>query len=167
MWYTSSVREVHMSECLDHVEQPAGVDIDARAPQDPAEHQQVDDNSGFGALSITPAMGSVASARSSISAACAAADGDEILSRLQHDPERFVDGVRIERVPIERDKRGDPVDRLGDARHLVQIGTPQLLHHRRDLFRQSRRCLRRAGTHDGELPSRTTDTRSIDTGSAA
>ena len=68
----------------------------------------------------------------------------DIFLRLQHDAERLVDRIRIERLPVEGHQRGHPVDCLGHARHLVELRGSQLLRHRRHLLRELRRRFRHA-----------------------
>ena len=135
--------EVHVPERLDDIEQAAAMDVDARAPQEAAEDQQVsrrrDIGAAFHARDALRAM-----ARSSSSIARRPAERSEIFLRLEHDAERFVDRLGIERVPVERDERGHPVDGLGHAGLLVQVRGAQLLHHRGHLLGKLRRRVRDA-----------------------
>ncbi len=59
--------------------------------------------------------------------------------------------LRIEPILSERHERGDPVERFGNARNPVQVGTPQHLDERRDLFREPPRRVRQSGQDDAEL----------------
>src|SRR6478735_12213425 len=55
------------------------------------------------------------------------AEGLQIFLRLEHDAQRFLDRLRIERGPVERDERVDPVDGLGNPGLLVEVLAAQLL----------------------------------------
>src|SRR5688572_4033513 len=72
----------------------------------------------------------------------------QIFFRLQHDSERVIDHSGVERVRVEGDKRGYPVDGLRHAGHLVEVFGAQLLHHRGHLVGQPRRCLGSALAND-------------------
>ena len=86
-----------------------GVDVDARAPQDAAEDQQVVEEVRHRLTDpFTRAVHVAPIARSSSSAARLSAERLEIVLRLQHDAERVLDRVRIERVAVERDERRSP-----------------------------------------------------------
>ena len=113
--------EVDVSERLDDIEQATGMDVDARAPQDAAEDQQVIEETGHRRGCITPAMRSARCARSSSSAARAPRSASRSSFAFSTTPSVSSIAVGIERVPVERDERGHPVDGLGHAGHLVEV----------------------------------------------
>ena len=151
-----------MSERLDDVEHTPGMDIDACAPQEAAEDQQIVEKTGHPELTYAASYSrdrpieELGRARS--------AKRFQIFFRFQHDAERFVDHSRIERVPVERDERGHPVDGLRHAGHLVEVFGAQLLHHRGHLLGQPRRRLGSALANDRHFLLERRDIQSIDTG---
>src|SRR4051812_41221304 len=51
-----------------------------------------------------------------------------VLAVLEHRAERGIDSALVELGATEHGQRGGPVDRLGDARRLVQLHVAELLH---------------------------------------
>jgi hypothetical protein len=140
-----------MSKRLDDVEQTPWMDVNAGAPQDAAEDQQVIEEAGHrSGLVSRPRCAArdraIEQLRRPASAECL-----QIFLRLQHDTEGFVDRVRIERVPVERDERGHPIDGLRHSGHFVQVCASQLLNHGRHMLRQPCRRLGSALANDGQF----------------
>src|SRR4030095_14805356 len=62
-----------------------------------------------------------------------AADLAQVVLVLQDDAERVVHDGGVERLAVEGDERGCPVERLRDSGQLVELGPPELLHEGGDL----------------------------------
>ena len=156
--------EVHMSERLDDVEQTPGMDVDARAPQDAAEDQQVIEETGHRpSLVSRPRRASRDRAIEQLRRP-ASAERLQIFLRFQHDAERFFDRVRIERVPVERDERGHPVDGLGHPGHFVQVCALAAPAPWPSPAPPAAPTPRERARERWPVPSRTTGTQSTDTG---
>src|SRR5687768_3998882 len=80
-----------------------------------------------------------------------AANGVDVVLGLEHDAERLLDRRWVQSLPIQRNERPDPVQRLRDSRNLVQLKTAQILNDRRHLLGEARGCFWHALPYDGEL----------------
>ena len=65
-----------------------------------------------------------------------AADPADVLLVLEDDAERLVDELGRQLAGAERQERGRPVERLGDAGHLGQVGLAQAVDEADDLAGQ-------------------------------
>src|SRR2546428_48558 len=71
-----------------------------------------------------------------------ARDALEVVAVLEQHAERVVHRLGIERDAVERHQAVRPVDGLGDARQLEELGLAQALHESDHLLRQRRRGFR-------------------------
>ena len=126
--------DVHVLQRLGDVEQAPDVHLQTEGSQQPAEDEQIAEK-GMPwrcAVTVRRRAGDEADER-------LAPDGVDVVLGLERHAERGFDDVRVQRVPVERRERRHPVERLGHARHLVQLHRPQLLHERRHLRRRAAR----------------------------
>src|SRR6266850_2295288 len=83
-----------------------------------------------------------------------AGDALEVVAVLEEHAERVVHRLRIERDAVERHQAVRPVDGLGHARQLEQLGLAQALDEGHHLLRQRGGGLRRFAVQDLELALR-------------
>ena len=126
---------------LNHAGHPSGRTFETALPQRLPEAQKIIDERGLHQLRAT--------ARATIAARRSPAHRVDVVLMLEQHAQRLFDIVRRERGLVERHERRGPVERLGDARRLVQIERAQLLHERRHLLGQP---LRRAGHFGADDP---------------
>jgi hypothetical protein len=107
---------------------PSRAGVEPEAAENATEEDQVP-----GEPSAHPA----ARTRSRIASAGPAFHLGDVLLVLQKDPERVRHDLRVERLAVERREGGRPVERLGHARELVELGAAQLLDELRDLAREA------------------------------
>ena len=144
--------DVDPFERADGVEQASVMHVEPGTAQHAPEQQHV------GGQVHEPAPR--ASARLSIACIALAADRLDVFLVLEQDAERFLDGLGVELVAIERHERRRPVERLGDAGRLVELGRPQLLDERGHLVRQALRDAGQPGRDDAPLVLARSDSRS-------
>jgi hypothetical protein len=80
-----------------------------------------------------------------------AAHGLHIFLVLDQDTQRLVHGRRFELGLVQRHERGHPIERLGDAGLLVELGGAQLLNEGRRLLGEPPRRLGHLRGHDPQF----------------
>ena len=111
-----------------------------------------------------------ASAHSRLPTSCSRpgrADDVLVLGVLEHRPERPVHRGRVERLDAEQLERGQPVDRLGDARRLLHVARADPRDRRRRPARRASPTRPSPGGARSRPRARATGSRSSGTGSGA
>src|SRR5687768_5197988 len=75
----------------------------------------------------------------------------DVVLGFEHHAERLLDRCGIERLAVQDDNRTDPVQRLRDARHLVELEPAKFLNDGCHLSGEARRRLRHALPHDRQF----------------